>query len=88
VRRCLRRNAPGPYQLLAAIQAVHGDAATAEDTDWRQVVGLYDHLTAIAPSPVVAVDRALAVAEVDGPAAGLAAAACGPLYRDRQEPGR
>ncbi len=75
VRRCLRRGAPGPYQVQAAIQAVHSDAATAADTDWRQVVVLYDHLTALAPSPVVALNRAVAVAEVDGPAAGLAALA-------------
>ncbi|MGY1773341.1 RNA polymerase sigma factor [Blastococcus sp. SYSU D00813] len=73
VRRCLRRGAPGPYQVQAAIQAVHADAATAADTDWRQVVVLYDHLMALTPSPVVALNRAVAVAEVDGPAAGLAA---------------
>ncbi|SEO94569.1 RNA polymerase sigma factor [Trujillonella endophytica] len=73
VRRCLRRNAPGAYQVQAAIQAVHDDAATAADTDWRQVVVLYDHLLTLAPSPVVALNRAVAVAEVDGPAAGLAA---------------
>ncbi|RBY81028.1 RNA polymerase sigma factor [Blastococcus sp. TF02A-26] len=73
VRRCLRRNAPGPYQVQAAIQAVHADARTAADTDWRQVVVLYDHLMALAPSPVVALNRAVAVAEVDGPAVGLAA---------------
>jgi RNA polymerase sigma-70 factor (ECF subfamily) len=75
VRRCLRRGAPGPYQVQAAIQAVHSDAATAAGTDWRQVVVLYDHLMALAPSPVVALNRAVAVAEVDGPAAGLAALA-------------
>ena len=69
VRRCLRRGAPGPYQVQAAIQAVHSDAPT----DWRQVVALYDHLAALTPSPVVALNRAVAVAEVDGPAAGLAA---------------
>ncbi|WP_029430506.1 RNA polymerase sigma factor [Blastococcus sp. URHD0036] len=73
VRRCLRRGAPGPYQVQAAIQAVHADARTAADTDWRQVVVLYDHLMALAPTPVVALNRAVAVAEVDGPAAGLAA---------------
>jgi RNA polymerase sigma-70 factor (ECF subfamily) len=72
VRRCLRRNRPGPYQLQAAINAVHSDAATAADTDWDQIVQLYDHLLAIAPSPVVALHRAVAVAEVDGAAAGLA----------------
>jgi RNA polymerase sigma-70 factor (ECF subfamily) len=72
VRACLRRNQPGPYQLQAAINAVHTVASTAADTDWRQIVVLYDHLMALAPSPVVAVNRAVAVAEVDGPAAGLA----------------
>jgi RNA polymerase sigma-70 factor, ECF subfamily len=72
VRRCLRRNAPGPYQLQAAIQAVHSDAATAADTDWRQVLALYDQLRVLAPSPVVALNRAVAVAEVEGPATALA----------------
>jgi RNA polymerase sigma-70 factor (ECF subfamily) len=72
VRRCLRRNQPGPYQVQAAIAAVHSDAPTAEDTDWRQIVDLYDLLLALAPSPVVALNRAVAVAEVDGPSAGLA----------------
>ncbi|MCW2634041.1 MAG: putative polymerase, sigma-24 subunit, subfamily [Blastococcus sp.] len=71
VRRCLRRNQPGPYQLQAAINAVHSDAPTAADTDWRQIVVLYDHLMALAPSPVVALNRAVAVAEVSGPEAGL-----------------
>jgi len=72
VRRCLRRNQPGPYQLQAAINAVHSDAASAADTDWRQIVALYDQLLALAPGPVVALHRAVAVAEVEGPAAGLA----------------
>jgi RNA polymerase sigma-70 factor, ECF subfamily len=72
VRRCLRRGAPGPYQVQAAIQAVHSDAPTAADTDWRQVLALYDHLLALTPSPVVALNRAVAVAEVDGPAVALA----------------
>ena len=71
VRRCLRRNQPGPYQLQAAINAVHSDAASAEDTDWRQILQLYDQLLAVAPSPVVALNRAVAVAEVAGPAAAL-----------------
>ncbi|TFV65716.1 UNVERIFIED_ORG: RNA polymerase sigma factor [Bacillus sp. AZ43] len=71
VRACLRRNRPGPYQLQAAIQAVHTDAATPGDTDWRQVVALYDQLLAVSPSPVVAVHRAVAVAEVSGPAVAL-----------------
>ena len=72
VRRCLRRNQPGPYQIQAAINAVHSDAPTAPDTDWAQVVVLYDHLLALRPSPVVALHRAVAVAEVAGPAAALA----------------
>jgi RNA polymerase sigma-70 factor (ECF subfamily) len=72
VRRCLRRNQPGPYQIQAAINAVHSDAPTAEDTDWAQIVRLYDQLLAIAPSPVVELNRAVAVAEVSGPATGLA----------------
>jgi RNA polymerase sigma-70 factor (ECF subfamily) len=72
VRACLRRNQPGPYQLQAAINAVHSDAPTAADTDWRQIVALYDHLMTLAPSPVVALNRAVAVAEVEGAAAGLA----------------
>jgi RNA polymerase sigma-70 factor, ECF subfamily len=71
VRRCLRRNRPGPYQLQAAIQAVHSDAPAAADTDWRQILALYDQLMAIAPTPVVALNRAVAVAEVEGPAAAL-----------------
>ena len=73
VRRCLRRGRPGPYQLQAAVQAVHTDAATAEATDWAQILRLYDHLLALAPSPVVALNRAVAVAEVHGPVAGLEA---------------
>jgi RNA polymerase sigma-70 factor, ECF subfamily len=72
VRHCLRRGRPGPYQLQAAIQAVHDDAATAAATDWRQVVALYDQLLLLTPSPVVALHRAVAVAEVAGPAEGLA----------------
>jgi RNA polymerase sigma-70 factor, ECF subfamily len=73
VRQCLRRNRPGPYQIQAAIAAVHSDARTADVTDWRQILALYEQLMAIAPTPVVALNRAVAVAEVDGPAAGLAA---------------
>ncbi len=72
VRRCLRRNQPGPYQLQAAINAVHADAATVEQTDWSQVVALYDHLLEVAPTPVVALNRAIAIGEVHGPAAALA----------------
>ena len=71
VRRCLAWNRPGPYQIQAAIQAVHSDAPSAAETDWRQIVALYDQLSAVAPSPVVGLNRAVAVAEVDGPAAAL-----------------
>jgi RNA polymerase sigma-70 factor (ECF subfamily) len=72
VRRCLRRNRPGAYQIQAAINAVHADAATAGQTDWPQIVALYDQLLAVAPTPVVALNRAIAVGEVQGPAAALA----------------
>ncbi len=71
VRSSLRRNQPGPYQLQAAIGAVHDDAATAADTDWSQILALYDHLFRLTPTPMVALNRAIAVAEVRGPAAGL-----------------
>jgi RNA polymerase sigma factor (sigma-70 family) len=71
VRQCLRRNHPGPYQLQAAINAVHADATTAESTDWRQIVQLYDHLLTLEQSPVVALNRAVAVAEVEGPSVAL-----------------
>jgi RNA polymerase sigma-70 factor (ECF subfamily) len=66
LRTCLTRNCPGPYQLQAAINAVHTDAPSAACTDWRQVLELYDQLMAIAPSAVVALNRAVAVAEVHG----------------------
>jgi RNA polymerase sigma-70 factor, ECF subfamily len=72
VRGCLRRNQPGPYQLQAAINAVHADAATFADTDWAQIVALYDQLLALAPTPVVALNRAIAIGELQGPAAALA----------------
>ena len=72
VRRCLRRNQPGPYQLQAAINAVHSDAPAAAATDWEQILALYDQLLALAPGPVVALNRAVAVAEVEGPEAALA----------------
>jgi RNA polymerase sigma-70 factor (ECF subfamily) len=72
VRECLRRGQPGPYQLQAAIAAVHDDARTAADTDWRQILALYDQLLVAAPTPVVALNRAVALAEVAGPAAALA----------------
>jgi RNA polymerase sigma-70 factor, ECF subfamily len=71
VRACLRRNEPGPYQIQAAINAVHSDAATAAGTDWRQILRLYDQLLAVAPGPVAALNRAVALAEVHGPAAAL-----------------
>ncbi|MFN2494638.1 MAG: RNA polymerase sigma factor [Pseudonocardiaceae bacterium] len=71
VRRCLRRGQPGPYQIQAAINAVHSDAPTAAATDWRQILQLYDQLLALTPSPVVALHRAVAVAEVQGPKAAL-----------------
>ena len=73
VRRCLRRNAPGPYQIQAAINAVHTDAPRAEHTDWAQIVALYDQLYAVSPTPVVGLNRAVAQAESAGPEAGLAA---------------
>jgi len=71
VRACLRRNQPGPYQLQAAISAVHADAPAAGGTDWRQILALYDQLTLVAPTPVVALNRCVAVAEVHGPGAAL-----------------
>ena len=72
VRRCLARKRPGPYQIQAAINAVHSDARVASATDWRQIVRLYDQLLSMAPSPIVALNRAVAVAEVEGPEAALA----------------
>ncbi|HET6319083.1 MAG TPA: RNA polymerase sigma factor [Chloroflexota bacterium] len=81
VRRCLRLNRPGPYQIQAAIQTVHSDAPTAAATDWCQILQLYDQLMAIAPSPVVALNRAVAVSEVYGPLAALEAIAELPLDR-------
>jgi RNA polymerase sigma-70 factor (ECF subfamily) len=72
VRKCLMRNQPGPYQIQAAINGVHTDATTAAATDWRQILALYDQLLTLSPSPVVNLNRAVAVAEVDGPAAALA----------------
>jgi RNA polymerase sigma-70 factor (ECF subfamily) len=71
VRACLRRNQPGPYQIQAAISAVHSDARTAAETDWRQILALYDQLLAVSPTPVVALNRSVAVAEVHGPAKAL-----------------
>jgi len=72
VRQCLRLNRPGPYQIQAAINAVHSDAATAADTHWQQILHLYNQLVTLAPNPVVALNRAVAVAEVEGPEAALA----------------
>ncbi|HEY8295728.1 MAG TPA: RNA polymerase sigma factor [Micrococcaceae bacterium] len=72
VRASLRRNQPGRYQIQAAINAVHSDAPDAGSTDWPQILRLYDQLLALAPSPVVALNRAVARAEVDGPASALA----------------
>jgi RNA polymerase sigma-70 factor (ECF subfamily) len=72
VRACLRRNRPGAYQLQAAINAVHADAPTIEETDWSQIVALYDQLFAVSRTPVVAMNRAIAIGEVQGPAAALA----------------
>ncbi|MEU0548216.1 RNA polymerase sigma factor [Micromonospora sp. NPDC005979] len=72
VRRCLRRGRPGPYQIQAAIAAVHSVAPRAADTDWGQILTLYDQLTVVAPGPVVALNRAVALAEVAGAAVALA----------------
>ena len=71
VRQCLQRNRPGPYQIQAAINAVHNDAPSASATDWRQILQLYDQLQAMTPSPVVALNRAVAIAEVEGPEQAL-----------------
>jgi RNA polymerase sigma-70 factor (ECF subfamily) len=79
VRALLRRNTPGPYQIQAAINAVHSDAPTASDTDWAQILALYDQLAAFDTSPVVALNRAIAVAEVNGPAEALSALDASPL---------
>ena len=72
VRECLAVNRPGVYQIQAAVNAVHVTARTATDTDWSQIAMLYAQLFALSPSPVVALNRAIAVAELDGPAVGLA----------------
>ncbi len=71
VHACLRRNQPGAYQLQAAINAVHADAPTVEETDWSQIVAIYDQLQAVAPTEVVSLNRAIAIGEVQGPAAAL-----------------
>jgi RNA polymerase sigma-70 factor (ECF subfamily) len=72
VRRCLRRGQPGPYQIQAAINAVHSEARSSHETDWAQILALYDQLLVVSPGPVVRLNRAVAVAEVSGPAAALA----------------
>jgi RNA polymerase sigma-70 factor, ECF subfamily len=72
VRACIRRGRPGPFQLQAAIQAVHCHANSFQATDWPQIVALYDHLFSVMPTPVVALNRAIAIAEVEGPGAALA----------------
>jgi RNA polymerase sigma factor (sigma-70 family) len=72
VSRTLGRGPVGPYQLQAAIAAVHDEAATAADTDWPQILALYDVLLRVSPGPVVTLNRAVAVAMVHGPLAGLA----------------
>jgi len=71
LRLCLAQNRPGPYQLQAAINAVHSDAPDATRTDWRQILALYDQWMTIAPAPLVALNRAVVVAEIDGPALAL-----------------
>ena len=71
VRACLRRNQPGPYQIQAAINAVHSDADSFAATDWGQILALYDQLLAMTPTPVVALNRAIAMGEVNGPEAAL-----------------
>jgi RNA polymerase sigma-70 factor (ECF subfamily) len=68
----LRRRRPGPYQVQAAIAACHAAATTTADTDWVDIAGLYGLLARLRPSPVVELNRAVAVAMADGPAAGLA----------------
>jgi RNA polymerase sigma-70 factor (ECF subfamily) len=71
VRRCMELDRPGPYQVQAAINAVHCEAASAHDTDWQQILQLYDQLVVLSPGPVVVLNRAVALAEVAGPAAAL-----------------
>ncbi len=73
VRACVERRQPGPYQLQAAINAVHSLAPAVDSTDWTAILALYDQLYALTPTPVVALNRAVALAEVHGAAAGLAA---------------
>jgi predicted RNA polymerase sigma factor len=72
ITAALPQATPGPYQVQAAIAAVHDEAPTAADTDWPQILALYDVLAALAPGPMVTLNRIVALAMVDGPAAGLA----------------
>jgi RNA polymerase sigma factor (sigma-70 family) len=83
VRQALATGRPGPYQLQAAIAAVHAEAADVDATDWTQILALYDLLATVAPGPMVAINRAVAVGEVHGPAAGLDAVAA--LLDDRPD---
>jgi RNA polymerase sigma-70 factor (ECF subfamily) len=71
VTSCIRQNRPGPYQIQAAINAIHGTAASSASTDWRQIVALYDQLHSVAPTPAAALNRAVAVAEIEGAEVGL-----------------
>ena len=71
VSACLRRGLPGPYQVQAAINAVHSEAASTADTEWGQILANYDLLLALVPTPIVALNRAVALAEVEGPATAL-----------------
>jgi RNA polymerase sigma-70 factor (ECF subfamily) len=87
VRACLRRNQPGPFQVQAAIAAVHAEAPTVESTDWSQIIALYDQLYALRPNPVVALNRSVAVAELHGPVEGLAGlASIDPASVDSYQP--
>ncbi|MDX6724499.1 MAG: polymerase sigma-70 factor, subfamily [Solirubrobacteraceae bacterium] len=82
LERALRLRRPGPYQLQAAIAALHAEARAAQDTDWPQIAALYGELMRRAPSPVVAVNRAVAIGMADGPHAGLVLLDC--LARERR----
>jgi RNA polymerase sigma-70 factor, ECF subfamily len=73
VRACVQRGRPGPYQIQAAVNAVHSVAPSIDSTDWHAILTLYDQLYTLTPTPVVALNRAVALAEVRGPAAGLSA---------------
>jgi RNA polymerase sigma-70 factor (ECF subfamily) len=73
IRACLRWNQPDAYQIQAAIAAVHAEALTSNDTDWGQILALYDQLLAVRPNPIVALNRAIAIGELQGPESGLAA---------------